>query len=52
MIIYQILKTGTAYTELGADFFDRLEPERLKRFYIKRLQHLGHRVTLEPCEAL
>jgi transposase len=52
VIIYQILKTGTAYTELGADFFDRLEPERLKRFYIKRLQHLGHRVTLEPCEAL
>ena len=34
---------------LGADFFDRLEPERLKRYYVKRLQHLGHKVTLEPC---
>ena len=29
------------------DFFDRLEPERLTRYYIKRLERLGHKVTLE-----
>ena len=29
------------------DFFDRLEPERLTRYYVKRLERLGHKVTLE-----
>jgi len=33
---------------LGADFFDRLEPERLTRYYVKRLERLGHSVKLEP----
>jgi len=32
---------------LGGDFFDRLEPERLTRYYVKRLEDLGHKVTLE-----
>jgi hypothetical protein len=35
--------------DLGADFFDRLEPRRLTRYYVKRLQHLGHKFTTEPC---
>jgi transposase len=51
VIAYQLLKNGTSYRDLGSDFFDRLEPERLKRFYLKRLQQLGHKVILEPCEA-
>jgi hypothetical protein len=37
--------TGVSY----ADFFDRLEPERLTRYYVKGLEHLGHSVKLEPC---
>jgi hypothetical protein len=28
---------------------DSLEPERLTRYYVKRLEHLGHSVKLEPC---
>lgn len=51
VIAYQLLKNGTSYRDLGSDFFDRLEPERLKRFYLKRLQQLGHKVILEPYEA-
>jgi len=49
VIAHHLLKEATTYTDLGADFCDRLEPERLKRYYVKRLQHLGHKVTLEPC---
>ena len=45
----KILKEGSRYADLGADFFDRLEPERLTRYYVKRLEHLGHSVKLEPC---
>jgi transposase len=47
VIFYHMLKSGGSYTDLGGDFFNRLEPERLRRYYIKRLQSLGHKVTLE-----
>jgi len=51
VIFYHMLKTGTTYTDLGGDFFDRLEPQRLTRYYVKRLESLGHKVTLESCAA-
>jgi transposase len=46
--IYHVLKRGTTYEELGPTFLDRLEPERLTRQLVKRLEALGHKVTLEP----
>ena len=51
VIMYHVLKRGTTYAELGADFLDRLEPERLTRQLVKRLEGLGHKVTLEPGHA-
>jgi transposase len=48
VIVYQILKHQTTYAELGADYLDRLEPERLTRQLVRRLEKLGHKVTLEP----
>jgi len=50
VIMYQVLKDGTTYQELGADYLDRLEPERLTRYFVKRLERLGHQVTLQPKE--
>jgi len=47
VIFYHMLKDRTTYKDLGGDFFDRLEPERLTRYYVKRLEDLGHKVTLE-----
>jgi transposase len=44
---YQMLSHRQHYRELGADFFDRMEPERLKRYHVKRLETLGFIVTLE-----
>ncbi len=49
VILYHLLKHGTCYSDLGGDFFDRLQPERLTRYHVKRLECLGHKVTLEPC---
>lgn len=49
VILYYLLKERTQYADLGADFFDRLEPQRLTRYYVKRLERLGHKVTLEQC---
>ena len=48
VIAYQVLKRGTTYAELGADFLDRPEPERLTRQLVRRLEELGHTVKLEP----
>jgi transposase len=47
VIFYPMLKNGTTYADLGGDFFDRLEPERLTRYYVKRLESLGNKVTLQ-----
>ncbi len=51
VIIDHVLKDGTTYQELGADFLDKLEPERLTRQLVRRLESLGHKVTLEPAPA-
>ena len=51
VIFYHMIRSGASYTELGADFFDRLQPERLTHYYVKRLQRLGYTVTLESSAA-
>ncbi len=50
VIMYHVLKNDVAYKELGVDYFDRLEPERLKRYLVKRLQGLGYEVALTASE--
>ena len=46
VIAYCILKAPVAYRDLGADYFDKLHPDRLKRKLVKRLEGLGYEVTL------
>lgn len=48
VIVYHILKNHVEYQDLGRDYFDRLDPERLRRYLVKRLEALGHEVTLRP----
>src|SRR5213594_2914373 len=48
VIAYHILRDGTSYRDLGPDYFDRLNPEGLRRRLTKRLEGLGFKVTLEP----
>jgi transposase len=47
-IIYHLLRDGTTYRELGPDHLDRQSPERLTQRLVRRLERLGHKVTLEP----
>ena len=49
-IVYNVLKNGTPYHELGADFFDKLEPARITKYHVRRLEELGHDVELRPRE--
>jgi transposase len=47
VIFHQMLKHGVPYQDLGTDFFNRMEPERLRRYLVKRLEALGFQVALE-----
>jgi hypothetical protein len=48
VIAYAMLGWSREYQELGADYFDRLDSSGLRRYLVKRLEHLGHKVVLEP----
>ena len=45
-IIHQLLTTGAAYTDLGAEFFEKRQAEQLMRRAVRQLERLGHQVTL------
>jgi transposase len=45
---YMLLSTGRTFSDLGEDYFDRLDRERLTDRLLKRLQKLGHRVLIQP----
>lgn len=47
VITYHLLSRQTRYADLGSDFFEKLDPARLTRYLVKRLERLGHKVTLE-----
>jgi transposase len=47
-IVYHVLKKGTAYADLGPDYFERRDAGRLTRHLVDRLERLGHKVILEP----
>jgi transposase len=46
IIAYHILRDGVAFEELGADYYARRNPERVKRRAIRQLQELGFEVSL------
>lgn len=48
IIGYHMLKTGRSYHELGGDYLERINKDQLQRYYVKRLQRLGLKVTVEP----
>lgn len=47
-IIYILLRDKTSYTDLGADYFDKLDATRLERHHVHRLEQLGYSVSLLP----
>jgi transposase len=51
VIAYHILRDRRPYTELGADYFDRLDAERVERYHVTKLRQLGYEVTLTPTRA-
>jgi transposase len=48
VIVYTLLTRKQPYQDLGAAYFDALEPQRVERRLVRRLERLGYRVSLQP----
>ncbi len=48
VIGYHMLKTGQGYHELGGNYLEQINKDQLQRHFVKRLQKLGFKVTVEP----
>lgn len=51
IIAYHILKQGTTYTDLGANYYDERDKAATVRRAMRRLESLGYKVTVEPIAA-
>jgi hypothetical protein len=55
VILYHLLKRPAAtFRELGPLYLEQLDEKHLTRYLVRRLERLGHKVTLErpdPAEA-
>jgi hypothetical protein len=50
LIVYNILKRGEEYVEVGGDFYDRQNKSKTVSRMVSRLTKLGYQVTLTPVE--
>lgn len=41
VIAYHVLRDGVAFADLGADYFDRMNATKAKRYHLRRLEELG-----------
>ena len=52
VVFYHLLNNKQLdYRELGGNYFDTLDPIRLRRHLVKRLESLGYEVTLAERKA-
>lgn len=49
--VFYILKQNEPYREAGGNYFEQANPAALRRYLVKRLERLGHKVILEPATA-
>jgi transposase len=51
VIAYHLIKDGTTYEELGANYFDERDEQRIRQRAVKRLEALGYAVSLAKAAA-
>jgi transposase len=47
-VVYELIAHDKKFTDLGVDYFDNRDTERLKRQLVAKLERLGCKVTVEP----
>lgn len=48
VMAYHLISRREPYRDLGADYLDQLDPTRVTRRLVERLQRMGVKVTIEP----
>jgi transposase len=48
VIVYHVLAARVPYHELGGNYFDEHERQAVQHRLVRRLEHLGYQVTLQP----
>ena len=48
IIAYRIIRDGTAYLDLGANYFDERKKDAVQQQLVRRLENLDFQVALEP----
>jgi hypothetical protein len=48
VIFSHMLKSDVEYQDLGVEDFDHLDPERPRRYLVKRLERLGYEIAPAP----
>ena len=46
--VYHLLRDGEPYHDLGGNYFDERNRRAVQRRLVRRLEALGHKVSLEP----
>jgi transposase len=46
--VYFMLRDHKPYKDLGADYFDKLNPQQQIRYHVRKLKDLGQKVELSP----
>jgi transposase len=46
--VYFMLRDNKPYQDLGADYFDKLNPQQRIRYHIRKLKDLGQKVEVSP----
>jgi len=50
-IVWHIGQHRNSYRELGADYFDRLKGNQAQRYFVRKLENMGFKVTVVPADA-
>jgi transposase len=51
VIAYHVIKDGTTYQDLGSNYFDERDKEKIIRRYTERIERLGKTVTITDANA-
>ncbi len=46
--VYFMLRDNKPYKDLGANYFDKLNPQQQIHYHVRKLKELGHKVELTP----
>ena len=47
-----MIRDGTAYLDLGANYFDERKKDAVQEQIVRRLENLGFKVALEPLSCI